>query len=473
MSTYNQLCFYTLHYYRWNYCLKVCLLTLISVVLCSQSFASQIQPTMKDLIAEKRVRISVSPRIDKSVVPKERITFDVKVESQFPFNRDMVLPYLNISDTVIVNEKSPVVRSTYRRGGKRWYTQTSTFSLYAMRSGDFVLSRFDLPLSVTVPNGDVIEGNIESHSVEFYVDNFGESEALMQSGVVSDKATLSLSMKQNKEKMSTKDVFEVGQAVTLTYRVSVENSHSVLLPQLKIEDVDGIIAYRKPANKEDILNPLTNDNTAVLSQSFTYVFQNEGTFKLPEKTLSWWNTNTKRVETLKTSPLTFQVGEPSIAEEVKANVLQWFGRNFYTSKGSISYSDYVVAITLFLSFLSFLLFAYQRGEVNRQDEQRMYESRDLKQAFLEQCDRADYIEAVQTLYDIATKLDVSRASLSHVLDKESNHIWQKILAMAFNGNAARSISQGEAQKLIHALTASGVSRPTKFKFDWTLNPVSE
>lgn len=241
MSTYNQLCLYTLHYYRWNYCLKVCLLTLISVVLCSQSFASQIQPTMKDLIAEKRVRISVSPRIDKSVVPKERITFDVKVESQFPFNRDMVLPYLNISDTVIVNEKSPVVRSTYRRGGKTWYTQTSTFSLYAMRSGDFVLSRFDLPLSVTVPNGDVIEGSIESHSVEFYVDNFGESEALMQNGVVSDKATLSLSMKQNKEKMSTKDVFEVGQAVTLTYRVSVENSHSMLLPQLKIEDVDGII----------------------------------------------------------------------------------------------------------------------------------------------------------------------------------------------------------------------------------------
>lgn len=469
MSIFNQNVFCALNRFRFSCWLRVYGIFLLSAFWCAPSLANQAQYTMFDLIADEQVRVNVLLRTDKSVVPKERIPIEVKVESQFPIIEDMKLPYLDIPGAVVVNEEPKVTRSQYQHDGKTWYTQTSTLSVYAMHAGAFSLTSFSLPLSVKVHNGDMIRGRIESRPVEFYVESFGQYESLMQHGVVSDEAELSLMIEKGDGKPLEEGGFEIGQAVTLTYRLSVENSHSMLLPQFEIEDPKGVEVYRKPAEKEDILSPLTHENTAVLTQSFTYVFQHEGTVKVPEQTLSWWNSNTLKVETLKTSAHYFQVGEVSVADKAKAKIIQWFDSHYHQTKWLNEYREYLAAGTLILSFLSFIFFANQRRARNYRGERGKPESKELKQTFLDQCDRAAYPEAVQTLYEIASRLGGSRSSLSHALDNESRQVWERLLEMAFNNQALYVVSIKEAQQLLSALVISVEKKPSKFMFNWDLN----
>lgn len=104
--------------------------------------------------------------------------------------------------------------------------------------------------------------------------------------------TPSLRLEQRLEPQPTE--FKVGDSIKRTITLTASDTVSMLLPEVKAPEVDGMSVYPEQARLDD------RDQRGVISasrvDSATYIMERERKYTLPELTVHWWNPKSKDVQ---------------------------------------------------------------------------------------------------------------------------------------------------------------------------------
>lgn len=98
---------------------------------------------------------------------------------------------------------------------------------------------------------------------------------------------------------------KVGDAFTRRVAVRARDVPGLAIPPLRLANVEGLAAYPKPADVADHTDrgTLTGERT----ESIVYVCEQTGTAAIPERTLSWWNPDEKKLNRAKLQERGFEI----------------------------------------------------------------------------------------------------------------------------------------------------------------------
>ncbi|GAM70159.1 batD protein [Vibrio sp. JCM 19236] len=214
---------------------------------------------LQSYIEKGDIKVSVELGSNK-VVPREQVQATLEIVSKYPLKDEIVLPYLDVDNGIVKSDEQGVLRSSKMIEGERWYSQSTKIYVYPMQHGRFVLPSFDV--AVTLLNDKTsVSGVIKTPEAGFDV----TASSSAQEYVAGSEASFTVTGASEEELKS-------GDAVTLTYVLSVKASHTMLLPEFKPAEISGAERYVKPLQKENQYNRLSKSNTAILTQEVTYIF---------------------------------------------------------------------------------------------------------------------------------------------------------------------------------------------------------
>lgn len=90
----------------------------------------------------------------------------------------------------------------------------------------------------------------------------------------------------------------VGAPLTRTITQRAAGTESMLIPPALLVDVPGLKRYARPAATRNLVEDRAGLVAGERTDSASYVADRSGTFSLPPVTIEWWNTITRRKETI-------------------------------------------------------------------------------------------------------------------------------------------------------------------------------
>ena len=436
---------------------------LLLFVMLTASFLANAESSFDNKVSQQDVRLNVKLS-SENVVIKEQIKVEVELLSLKPFASDFVLPYVDIKDAVIVSNNKPVTSSTRTIENQKWYSQKTQLSIFPTVERIYTIPSFEVSASIKTNDGEARSVTVSSQPKEFSVQSVLNDANSGSSLVVGDKASLSVATDRKID-----EKLNVGDAVTFTYTLEVVGSNTIVLPEITLDEIKGTEIYRKPAVKENVLNPLSKTNKAVLKQSFTVIAQSEGLFELPVVQIAWWDTKNKKLTPLSVSKQTMNVGDINASQisnhkEFTAKVSDWLkshGFNMLLLLIAVAFTYWVLNK---LRVISYLLSAYKQYTGTKKQ----------KKQFLSNIESKEYAKAVQVAYLITGSRHGSSVDVSNQLDSESLVTWQKLMMKAYadeNSDEVNdpNVSLLEAKMLVECLLTSYKPKAGEFTFDWELN----
>lgn len=200
---------------------------------------------------------------------------------------------------------SPVVGSE-RVGGDTFTTQRHEFALYPQRGGPVRVPAFPVRFETNAGFGKpVTKRVVATEPVAFEARVPPGAEGL---GLVVAARDLRVTESWTPEPKAQK----VGDAVTLSLTVTAPDVPGMVFPPLLPANVEGLAAYPK--------DPAVNDHsergalTGVRTDAVTFVCECAGTVAIPDRTLTWFDLETKRLRRVELRGRTFDVAPaPSTA----------------------------------------------------------------------------------------------------------------------------------------------------------------
>ncbi|MHA2774848.1 BatD family protein, partial [Vibrio harveyi] len=248
-------------------------------------------------------------------VGKQGAGADTKEAPKFSVNEQVIL-YIEVATprwftggtrigsveipNVIAKQRNQLATNyTERKGGQTWSRQRWEITLYPQASGQFVIPPVAVGVQVSAPDGSKVAGTLYTQPIKF--------EASMPSGLLSDESEWFTATKVSVDQKWTtsNDELKVGDAITRTITINAQDSLSVLLPDLLSNDsTAGYQAYPQPNRLDD--KQTRGDYQSSRIEESVYVIQQGGEFTLPEHTFQWWNSQSKRLETVVIEGKTFK-----------------------------------------------------------------------------------------------------------------------------------------------------------------------
>ncbi|ENG7517086.1 BatD family protein [Vibrio harveyi] len=248
-------------------------------------------------------------------VGKQGAGADTKEAPKFSVNEQVIL-YIEVATprwftggtrigsveipNVIAKQRNQLATNyTERKGGKTWSRQRWEITLYPQASGQFVIPPVAVGVQVSAPDGSKVAGTLYTQPIKF--------EASMPSGLLSDESEWFTATKVSVDQKWTtsNDELKVGDAITRTITINAQDSLSVLLPDLLSNDSTASYqAYPQPNRLDD--KQTRGDYQSSRIEESVYVIQQGGEFTLPEHKFQWWNSKSKKLETVVIEGKTFK-----------------------------------------------------------------------------------------------------------------------------------------------------------------------
>ncbi len=213
--------------------------------------------------------------------------------------------------------------------GKRYVVYEYQYSIVPQKSGKVVISP---PLFRAIKTQKRFNSNFDSIFDDMFSSpSFGGRGKPIE--LASDKITLNVkkipSSFRGKDWLPAQSLtifdewdksrgpYSAGEPVKRTITITAEGLSSSQLPELKLEDVEGIKQYAAPGLKnEEIvdgvkISSLTTEVTIIPTQS--------GEIKLPEIKIPWWNTKKNRAEVARLKAVTITVKGGVVQSNNSAN----------------------------------------------------------------------------------------------------------------------------------------------------------
>ena len=417
---------------------------IVLMLIFSTYSMANTQQTVDELIQNGEVKISITLKEQNQLVPRQQAILLTEIHSQYDFANNMVVDFFNVENAIV---SKPYAKTGFKMETieeKKWYIQNKETALYPLNEGEYNVAPINVQISIII-DGKQVSGTIQTPPLKFSI---AQPEQLKGLGdyIASPKFEVVREVTEKPEQPLV-----IGSAVTVTRTVNGDNLHGVMLPELESIQFDGAQVYEKPTKKADSYHVLHDISQVKFTSEVTFIFQQEGLFKLPAKKVVWWNTSTNKLETTNVPELSFQVGDST--DEIIANAPQ-------TAQSQNQNSPSIINWWLVIVILTVLLFAWAIIKVINRNKQalianfahRKYFNK-LVDRYLQAVGKGEYELALSYLYKIADiKRDHKRALKSIVRGDNEQVTLQLLFALAYdNKQATESLSTQSAKALLQVI----------------------
>ncbi|WP_408674741.1 BatD family protein [Vibrio campbellii] len=241
--------------------------------------------------------------VDTKEAPKfsvnEQVILYIEVATPRWFTGGTRIGSVEIPNVIAKQRNQLATNYTERKGGQTWSRQRWEITLYPQASGQFVIPPVAVGVQVSAPDGSKVAGTLYTQPIKF--------EASMPSGLLSDDSAWFTATKVSVDQKwaTSNDELKVGDAITRTITINAQDSLSVLLPDLLSNDSTASYqAYPQPNRLDD--KQTRGDYQSSRIEESVYVIQQGGEFTLPEHKFQWWNSKSKKLETVVIEGKTFK-----------------------------------------------------------------------------------------------------------------------------------------------------------------------
>ncbi|AYO17393.1 hypothetical protein D0812_23795 [Vibrio owensii] len=229
----------------------------------------------------------------------EQVILYIEVATPRWFTGGTRIGSVEIPNVIAKQRNQLATNYTERKGGQTWSRQRWEITLYPQASGQFVIPPIAVGVQVSAPDGSKVAGTLYTQPIKF--------EASMPSGLLSDDSAWFTATRVSVDQKWTmsNDELKVGDAITRTITINAQDSLSVLLPDLLSNDSTASYqAYPQPNRLDD--KQTRGDYQSSRIEESVYVIQQGGEFTLPEHKFQWWNSKSKKLETVVIEGKTFK-----------------------------------------------------------------------------------------------------------------------------------------------------------------------
>ncbi len=258
------------------------------------------------LLAEDRLRISSWLQPAENIVQGQEVRLLIEVSTPRWFAGGTGIKAPEVPGLLILRRNEFAVNLSRREAGATWVVQRWQLELYPQREGAFELPPVTLALAVNDATLGIVRGTVETGPQAFSV-----AVPAAMAGVSRWLATPSLQVRQRFDRAL--EGLAPGDAFQRSIELEATRLTALMLPEPKIEELDGLAAYPDLPELEDRSN--RGEATALRRQTATYVVEKPGQYHLPEQSLSWWNTETNAMETATLPAVIIDAGTPAAPAE--------------------------------------------------------------------------------------------------------------------------------------------------------------
>ncbi len=255
--------------------------------------------TLAELQQADKVRIQVWVEPEQNIIARQQVNLQIEVATDKWFSGGTQIGHFEIKDAIVLQREKFALNSTRSEGEKNWTVQQWTLVVYPQRDGLFEVPAIPLQLSIAGDNAESIIGEVYTQSF-----NFEATIPEQAVGYTNWVATSRFEIEESFNK--TPDELGTGDALVRTIRMSADNLPAMMLPAVKLDDIQGIAVYAKPPQLTDKIN--RGDYLAQRQQTITYVFEKEGEYSLPKQSFYWWNLEAESYEVIELEEHVLTIG---------------------------------------------------------------------------------------------------------------------------------------------------------------------
>lgn len=203
--------------------------------------------------------------------------------------------------------------------GETWSGVTRSYRLYPMTAGTFQIPPGTIKVTYADPD------NQQPVVVDAQTDGFEITGEIPEGAQGLDPFLAAKSLTLERTVEGTPESMKVGDALTITTTVKVTGVAPMFVPPLSDADPgDGLASYPKEPvldEKEDrgLLSGTRSEETSLVAET-------AGSYAIPEKSLSWYNLESGKIETATVPEIALQVtGTAGAQPEQRADQFDWRG----------------------------------------------------------------------------------------------------------------------------------------------------
>ena len=407
--------------------------------------------------------ISIDTSLDASspFVVRQKINLSVIIKSPVELTRETRIEYANLPGLVSQGEDDPL---RFRREGDL-FTYTAELALYPLEEGRHELPGHRVRLVSQDPATSL-------KSEAWAVSPATTFEVVLPAALQSDDffvTTASLTVTEEID-LPAGERLSVGDAFERSIYLVVQDVPAMLMPDIVIDDVDGLKIYRHTPEISDVYRPREKVNQTHKEQRLTYIVEKEGAYRLPAMEFVWWNLSEETRIVERIDEHAFQVGVPvesAIEEDTEHSTSTGF------KEEHIRLAIVLIGIFFLLIVVLRLLSRYRETLLRWFHQLNQTNRKHLRKRYLESVERRSYAEAVECLYKALSMS--ARPDLQQILDgqDELRGTLEQLFQLAFAApDATYSVlDRAKAARLFDAILKAKPSRKStgRFSFSMSLN----
>ena len=349
--------------------------------------------TVAQLQQEDRLRIKAWIEPEENIIARQQVNLQIEVATDKWFSGGTRIGRFEIKDAIVMQREKFAVNSTRSDGDKSWTVQQWTLVVYPQRDGLFEIPAIPLQLSVAGDGIESIIGEANTQPMSFQaVIPQQIISAQMQdnkSWIVSNRFEVEQSFNKATEELAP------GDALIRTLTFSADNLPAMMLPEIEIENIEGIAVYRKPPQLTDKVN--RGDYIAERTEVITYVFEKTGEYLLPGQVYHWWNLEAGSLESIELEAHALKISGTANATGPAQQTSTLAERNRLAELIPLFKIAGIVLLAVIAAWFVIRKFAKGRGTVSSAKHQQLSEAA-LRKQFEKACAGNDFEKAIALFY---------------------------------------------------------------------------
>ena len=349
--------------------------------------------TIAQLQQEDKLRIRAWVEPEDNIIARQQVKLQIEVATDKWFSGGTRTGRFEIKDAIVMQREKFAVNSTRTVGDKSWTVQQWTLVVYPQRDGQFEIPAIPLQLSVAGDGIESIIGEVSTQPMTF--------EAMVPeqiiSGQMQDNKNWLASNRFEVEESFNKATEELvpGDALIRTITFSADNLPAMMLPEIEVENVEGVAVYRKPPQLTDKVN--RGEYIAERTEVITYVFEKAGEYELPKQIFFWWSLETNSLETIELSEHTLKIIGMGNGVDLMQQATPSNDRNRLVELIPLFKLAGVILLVVLAVWLAVRKFVKGRRAVSSAEQAPLSEA-DLRKQFEKACAADDYEKAIGIFY---------------------------------------------------------------------------
>ena len=258
--------------------------------------ASTVQvPAQQRAAPEPFLRAALDP---PRVVVGQPTTLTVDVLAPNYMTAPPVLPEFQLRNAV--TRPLGTINQTEQRDGMTYAGVRFEFALHPLEPGTYAVAGMTVTLTYAAAPPATREVTLALPRLDFQA-FIPDAAAALDPFVSATRLTVEQDVQRSSEHL------KVGDALTRIITIKAEGAPAMLLPPLRLAEIDGLARYPADPSLQEHTDRRTDALSATRVDQATYMLQRAGEFLLPAIEIRWWNVAAERIESARLDAVALQV----------------------------------------------------------------------------------------------------------------------------------------------------------------------